>query len=116
TSNLNCATCASSYRYKAMNEQKIQHYAEALYQALVGGRPIDPLTAAEPDMTIQDVYRIQLGMIERRLQHSQGERVVGKKIGVTSQAVMDMLKVDQPDFGHLTSSMVLGDGAAIAAD
>lgn len=98
-----------------MNEQKIQQYGDALYQALVSRQAIDPLTAAEPDITIQDAYRIQLRMIERRLQDGS-EHVIGKKIGVTSRAVMDMLKVGQPDFGHLTSSMVFGDGAAIPAD
>jgi len=98
-----------------MDEQKIQQYGDALYEALASRRAIDPLTQAEPGITIEDAYRIQLRMVERRLQ-ANGERVVGKKIGVTSQAVMDMLKVDQPDFGHLTSAMVYGDGAAIAAD
>ncbi|MDX3895642.1 2-oxopent-4-enoate hydratase [Pusillimonas sp.] len=98
-----------------MNEQKIQQYGDALYQALVERKAIDPLTTTEPDITIQDAYRIQLRMIERRLQGG-AEQVIGKKIGVTSRAVMDMLKVDQPDFGHLTSSMVFGDGAAIPAD
>lgn len=98
-----------------MNEQKIQQYGDALYQALVDRQAIEPLTAAEPNITIQDAYRIQLRMIERRLK-DDGERVIGKKIGVTSRAVMDMLKVDQPDFGHLTSSMVYGDGAAIPLD
>jgi 2-oxopent-4-enoate/cis-2-oxohex-4-enoate hydratase len=39
--------------------------------------------------------------------------VIGKKIGVTSEAVMNMLDVRQPDFGHLTSAMVFADGAAI---
>lgn len=98
-----------------MNEQKIQQYGDALYQALLDRKAIEPLTTTEPDITIQDAYRIQLRMIERRLQAGT-EQVIGKKIGVTSRAVMDMLKVDQPDFGHLTSSMVYGDGAAIAAD
>lgn len=98
-----------------MNEQKVQQYGDALYQALLDRKAIDPLTVTEPDISIQDAYRIQLRMIERRLQDGN-EQVIGKKIGVTSRAVMDMLKVDQPDFGHLTSSMVFGDGAAIAAD
>lgn len=98
-----------------MNEQKIQQYGDALYQALVERKAIDPLTTTEPDITIQDAYRIQLRMIERRLQNG-AERVIGKKIGVTSRPVMDMLKVDQPDFGHLTSSMVFGDGTAIPVD
>ncbi|MCY1178817.1 2-hydroxyhexa-2,4-dienoate hydratase [compost metagenome] len=53
-------------------------------------------------------------MIQPRLDN--GQRVIGKKIGVTSKVVMDMLGVDQPDFGHLLSDMLYADGAAIAID
>ena len=95
-----------------MDANKIQQYGDALYEALVSRQAIAPLTETEPAITIEDAYQIQLRMISRRLE-AGNERVVGKKIGVTSQVVMDMLKVDQPDFGHLTSSMVYGDGAAI---
>ena len=98
-----------------MSPEKIQHYGDALYEALVNRRAIAPLTETEPGIVIADAYRIQLRMIERRLA-DRNERVIGKKIGVTSQVVMDMLKVDQPDFGHLTSGMVYGDGAAIEAN
>ncbi len=96
-----------------MNDQRIQQYGDALYQALDTRQAIDPLTQSEPDITIQDAYQIQLRMIDQRLA-ARKETVVGKKIGVTSQVVMDMLKVNQPDFGHLTSGMVFGDGEAIA--
>jgi 2-oxopent-4-enoate/cis-2-oxohex-4-enoate hydratase len=41
--------------------------------------------------------------------------VIGKKIGVTSKAVMDMLGVYQPDFGLLTDAMVYNEGEAIPA-
>ena len=44
-----------------------------------------------------------------------GERVVGKKIGVTSQAVMQMLGVFQPDFGILLDGMVYNEGQPIEA-
>ncbi|HEY9278858.1 MAG TPA: 2-oxopent-4-enoate hydratase [Eoetvoesiella sp.] len=98
-----------------MTPEKIQHYGDALYAALVDRASIAPLTETEPEITINDAYRIQLRMIERRLA-ATNETVIGKKIGVTSQVVMDMLKVNQPDFGHLTSGMVFGDGAVIAAD
>lgn len=95
-----------------MDKQKIQQYGDKLFEALDTQTPIDPLTQHEPDITIEDAYAIQLRMIERRLL-ARNEQVIGKKIGVTSQAVMDMLKVDQPDFGHLTSGMVYGDGEVI---
>ncbi len=45
-----------------------------------------------------------------------GEKVVGKKIGVTSQAVMNMLGVFQPDFGWLTDGMVFNEGEAVPAN
>ena len=47
-------------------------------------------------------------MLERRL--ADGERVIGKKIGVTSKAVQRMLDVHQPDFGFLTDAMVYESG------
>jgi 2-oxopent-4-enoate/cis-2-oxohex-4-enoate hydratase len=91
---------------------QIEQYGDELYRALREERPVAPLTAREPSITIDDAYRIQLRMIERRLA-LDSERVIGKKIGVTSQVVMNMLGVHQPDFGHLTSAMVFPDGAAI---
>jgi len=69
---------------------------------------VAPLIGREPDMTIDDGYRIQQRMIARRLE--AGERIVGKKIGVTSKPVQDLLGVFQPDFGQLTSAMHYEDG------
>ena len=97
-----------------MDKTQIESYGDALYQALVAREAIAPLTDREPDMTIEDAYQIQLRMIQRRL--DLGETVIGKKIGVTSKVVMDMLKVNQPDFGHLLSGMVFSEGEPIPAN
>ena len=97
-----------------MDKFKIEHYGDELYQALISRTPVDPLTDREPAITVQDAYQIQLRMIQRRV--DAGETIVGKKIGVTSKVVMDMLKVDQPDFGQMTSGMVFSEGEAIRAD
>jgi 2-oxopent-4-enoate/cis-2-oxohex-4-enoate hydratase len=97
-----------------MEPKKIEHFGDELYQALVSRTPVDPLTDREPGITLEDAYRIQLRMIQRRL--DAGETIVGKKIGVTSKVVMDMLKVNQPDFGQMTSGMVFNEGEAIRAD
>jgi 2-oxopent-4-enoate/cis-2-oxohex-4-enoate hydratase len=95
-----------------MDKTKIDHYSEELYQALRGAQPVDPLTAREPDISIEDAYQIQLGIIQRRMQRD-GETIIGKKIGATSKAVQTMLGVDQPDFGHLMSSMAYNDGDVV---
>ena len=97
-----------------MDKTKIQHYGNELYQALLDRKAVDPLTDREPSITIADAYQIQLRMVQRRL--DAGETIVGKKIGVTSKVVMDMLKVNQPDFGQMTSGMVFNEGEPIRAD
>ncbi len=86
---------------------------DELYDALTGCRTVTPLSTRHPDMTIEDAYAVQQRLIARRIQ--AGERVVGKKIGVTSQAVMDMLGVFQPDFGILLDGMVYNEGQPIEA-
>jgi 2-oxopent-4-enoate/cis-2-oxohex-4-enoate hydratase len=95
-----------------MDKNKIQQYGAELYQALINRVAVDPLTDREPAITIEDAYQIQLRMIQRRL--DAGEHVVGKKIGVTSKVVMDMLKVNQPDFGQLLSGMVFNEGQPLS--
>jgi 2-oxopent-4-enoate/cis-2-oxohex-4-enoate hydratase len=93
-----------------LQTETINRYGDELYQALQTAAAIDPLTEREPDITIEDAYAIQGRMIARRLE-TPGEKVIGKKIGVTSKAVMDMLNVRQPDFGQLLTSMFLESGA-----
>jgi 2-oxopent-4-enoate/cis-2-oxohex-4-enoate hydratase len=95
-----------------MDSTQITAYGDELYASLLSRTPVAPLTEREPDITIEDAYRIQLRMIERRV--AAGERVIGKKIGVTSKVVQDMLKVDQPDFGQLLSGMVFNEGEAVS--
>ena len=94
-----------------LNKSKIEQYGDELYNALVTRTPVAPLTDREAEITIEDAYQIQQRMIQRRL--DTGETIIGKKIGVTSKVVMDMLKVDQPDFGMMTSGMVFNEGEAI---
>ncbi|WP_028082044.1 2-oxopent-4-enoate hydratase [Solimonas soli] len=92
----------------------IRNLGDLLHQALESRTPIAPLTDTHPELTIDDAYGIQLRMIEQRLQ--AGESVVGKKIGVTSKAVQQMLGVFQPDFGHLLSAMVFNEGEPVLVD
>lgn len=95
-----------------ISTETIRRLGDELYEAWKEGRAVDPVTDREDGITLDDAYQVQLDIIARRV--AAGERVVGKKIGVTSQAVMDMLKVEQPDFGHLLSGMVYNDGETVS--
>lgn len=95
-----------------MNDLQISQAGEELYQALIAQRTLAPFTERFDDISIDDAYRISLKMVDCRVQ--AGETIIGKKIGVTSKPVQDMLGVYQPDFGFLTDGMVFSDGADIS--
>lgn len=91
-----------------MNKQLIKECGDELYQCIVDQTTTAPLTERFPEITIDDAYAISLRILERRLEN--GEKIVGKKIGLTSNAVQTMLGVNQPDFGFLTDAMVFNQG------
>ena len=92
---------------------KAEEHGGQLFAALRGGETIAPLIARDASLTIDDAYRISLDFLARRM--AEGERIVGKKIGVTSKAVQDMLGVGQPDFGFLTDWMQVEGDIDLAA-
>ena len=95
-----------------MNPSLIDALGDELYAALRGRHTVAPLTSRHDGMSVSDAYRISLRLLARR--EGEGERVIGKKIGVTSKPVQDMLDVHQPDFGFLTDAMQLEDGATVS--
>jgi len=95
-----------------MDDTLIQALGDELFDALRQRRTLAPLTSRHVGITVDDAYRVSLRFLARR--EALGERVVGKKIGVTSKPVQDMLGVFQPDFGFLTDAMQLPDGATVS--
>jgi len=98
-----------------MDKAKIEALGDELYRALRTSTAINPLTEREPDISIEDAYHISQRMVALRIERD-GETIVGKKIGVTSAPVQEMLGVFQPDFGFLTDAMVIAEGADIRID
>ncbi len=96
-----------------LEQSQKQKFADELYNALRSQQAIDPLTEQAADMTIEDAYTVSSLLLQKRID-LDGERVIGKKIGVTSVAVMNMLGVDQPDFGYLTDAMVVEEGEPLS--
>lgn len=95
-----------------MDAALISQLGDELFDALAQRRTLAPLTSRHPEITVDDAYRISLHFLARR--QALGERVIGKKIGVTSKPVQDMLGVFQPDFGFLTDAMQFADGATVS--
>jgi 2-keto-4-pentenoate hydratase len=91
-----------------MSEQLAQILAGRLRNAESTRQPVSPLRTeiALDDMAL--AYAVQQANVDAR--RAQGERIVGRKIGLTSLAVQKQLGVDQPDFGALFANTAHGDG------
>jgi 2-keto-4-pentenoate hydratase len=94
-----------------MTATDVRSMADDLFAAERDRRQIAPLSSRAP-ISPQDAYAIQLANVERRIK--AGERVVGKKVGLTAKVIQQMLKVDQPDYGHLFEVMEVADNAKCA--
>lgn len=85
--------------------------ALALLDAEVTRRQIGLLSLAHPGMTLDDAYAVQADVIALKL--AAGRHRVGWKIGLTSRAMQEALKIDTPDSGVLLDDMVFQDGATV---
>ena len=85
--------------------------ALALLDAEATRRQIGLLSLAYPGMTLDDAYAVQADLIALKL--AAGRRRVGWKIGLTSRAMQEALKIDTPDSGVLLDDMVFQDGATV---
>ncbi len=99
-------------------ETTIESLAAELWHARLQRESVAPLRdraqAAGLEPTAARAYAIQRANRDRRVRH--GDRVVGRKIGLTSRAVQRQLSVDAPDYGDLWASTACGDGDEIAID
>jgi 2-keto-4-pentenoate hydratase len=65
-------------------------------------RLIQPLSRAAGLATIDEAYVVQSAW--SALREGRGERIVGRKIGLTSRAMQEQAGFDRPDFGRLWAS------------
>jgi 2-keto-4-pentenoate hydratase len=74
---------------------------------------INPLTTREADIDVVDAYEIQLINIRQRV--AEGARVIGHKVGLSSEAMQKMMNVDEPDYGHLLDEMEVFEDVPVKA-
>ena len=92
----------------ALQAETLTETSRRLFACLRARTVMPPLTEQFPGITVDDAYSISQGFLQLRL--DAGEKVIGKKIGVTSAPVQKALGVYQPDFGFLTDAMWVKDG------
>jgi 2-oxopent-4-enoate hydratase len=89
----------------------VQRAAARLIAASVSRQPCPPVRDLIDRDDAASAYAVQRLVADDR--QLAGAAVVGRKIGLTSEAVQRQLGVDQPDFGVLFDGMRYADGATI---
>ena len=94
-----------------IDKAKIVEFARELVAAEDEHKPIAPLTD-RAELSNEDAYKIQLEIIE--MKKRRGEKVVGKKIGLTSKRMQQLIGVYEPDYGHIIDKLIIGEGSPIS--
>ncbi len=96
-----------------LDDAVIEQLAGELHQAEKTGVQLRQFSQRFPDIEFADSYRIQREWT--RLKLSEGRRVVGHKIGLTSRAMQQIAQMSEPDYGVLFDDMLIAEGSTVTA-
>lgn len=86
--------------------------AEYLINAEVEKREIERVTAKiRPELTVGEAYEIQQELV--KIKQGEGNRVIGPKMGLTSEAKMIQMSVNEPIYGYVFDYMVIENGGEV---
>ena len=89
-----------------------EELAIALDAAWRSRKAIPPLTETHPDLDVTGAYEIQNYWSNLRI--ARGDKIVGRKIGLTNPIIQEQLGVNEPDYGALwRSSFYEGDSGVV---
>ncbi len=94
-----------------MDSKDLEALALGLHTARLEAREVERLTADAPNLSLDDAYAVQEAGVRLRLH--DGERQVGLKMGLTSEAKRKQMSLDSPVYGVLTDRMQLSDGGTL---
>ncbi|MBM7553291.1 2-keto-4-pentenoate hydratase [Thalassobacillus pellis] len=96
-----------------MDNHMIKELADYVHHAEKEKREITKITAElYPELSIDEAYIIQEELIRQK--NAEGKQIIGPKMGITSEAKMKQMDVDDPIYGYVFDNMVVEDGDSIS--
>lgn len=89
-------------------QDTIEALARDLREARRSRTQLRHFSAAYPGMTIEDGYAIQREWV--KLEITDGRRILGRKIGLTSRAMQQASQITEPDYAPLMDDMFFQPG------
>lgn len=98
-----------------MDKKLVKELANYTHNAEKEKREIIKITREMyPELTIEDAYLVQEELVRQKLE--EGKTIVGPKMGITSEAKMKQMGVDDPIYGYIFDDMIVNEGDAISID
>jgi 2-oxo-hept-3-ene-1,7-dioate hydratase len=94
-----------------LSEADRKKAAQLLLAAERERKPMVQLSKTWPDITFEDAYAIQ-GLVQGQ-KITEGRKLIGHKVGLTSKAMQRSSEINEPDYGHLLDDMMIADGAKV---
>jgi len=95
-----------------MANAEYKELAKYLVSAEVEKREVVKVTAElKPDLTVDEAYLVQQELVNMKLE--EGRRIVGPKMGLTSQAKMKQMGVEEPIYGYVFDYMLIDHGGKV---
>ncbi|CAN0045082.1 unnamed protein product, partial [Chrysoparadoxa australica] len=91
-----------------MTPDDISKWAQTLHKARLNKEPIEQISDKISEFKREDAYAIQEAGIG--LRESDGEKLIGLKMGLTSEAKRKQMDLDSPLYGELTDKMEISNG------
>jgi 2-oxo-3-hexenedioate decarboxylase len=90
---------------ETMEKALIRNIARHLLNAEEEKREVSKITIEHPELTVEFAYDVQEQIVQMKLE--QGHQIVGPKMGLTSQAKMKQMNVNEPIYGYIFDNMVV---------
>ncbi|MBS4208319.1 fumarylacetoacetate hydrolase family protein [Bacillus sp. FJAT-50079] len=96
-----------------MDEKQIKEIASYLVDAEIEKREVEKVTAKlKPDLSVEEGYLIQEEIVSIKL--VEGNKIVGPKMGLTSNAKMKQMNVNEPIYGYVFDYMLIENGGIVS--
>lgn len=96
-----------------MDKERIKQLANYVHHAEKEKREIVKITAElYRELSIEEAYLVQEELVQQKLE--EGKKIVGPKMGITSEAKMKQMNVDNPIYGYVFDDMIVEDGGTIS--
>lgn len=96
-----------------MDEKLIKKLANYTHSAEKEKREIVKITSElYPELSIAESYLVQEELVRQKL--AEGRKIVGPKMGLTSEAKMAQMNVDDPIYGYVFDNQTIEEGESIS--